>query len=56
MAKYFTSDLQLRGLLMRVIINNTATKEMRIETPHTEVPCNEESGKLKVTFLKAILW
>jgi hypothetical protein len=56
MAMFSTSGFQLRGLLTRVIINNTATKEMRIEKPYTEVLCNAEFDKFKKRFLKAILW
>jgi hypothetical protein len=50
MAKFSTSGFQIRGLLTRIVINNTATKEMRIERPFTEVLCNAEFDKLKKDF------
>jgi hypothetical protein len=55
MAKFSTSGFHLPGLLTRAVINNTATKEMPIEKPYTEVLCNAEFYKLKERFLKAIL-
>jgi len=55
MAKFSTSGFQLRGLLTRVVINNTATNEMQIEKPYTELLCNAKFYKLKEVFLKGIL-